>query len=700
MNRNDPDIEQKINVILERLTIDEKIGQLHQSGSYKDEEKSLLREGKIGSLLNFCGSDAVSGIQNTILGSVTKLPLLIGDDVIHGYSTGFPIPLAASCSFDLDLIEETSAIAAKEASSQGVNLIFAPMVDISRDPRWGRIAEGAGEDPYYGALVAESRVRGIQRLNERGYPQAAACPKHFVGYGAAEGGRDYDYTEISDITLYNTYLPPFRAAVGAGALAVMSSFNDVSGRPASLSSHLINGILREEMGFDGMVVSDWESVRHGIAHGIVSDDADAAEKGLKAGVDLDMNSGIYRNNIKALIENGKLTSDDLDDAVRRIIRTKFRLGSMDNGDWNIRYPAVGYKDDDSSLLRRPEYIKAARELAGKSIVLLKNSSRILPLSDGLDSIAVIGRLAVSKEDPLGCWQCKMDPENVVTILDGIKHKVRSGCEVIYAKGKDEAVNAAKMCDVAVVVLGEDCWMSGENTSKAFLDLPLEQKELLKKVAEANHRTVLVLMNGRPLTIADEAEVAGAVIEAWQLGDEMGNAVADVLFGDRNPSGRLTVSFPRSVGQIPVYYDHRSSGRPELIRYIDEQTSPLFPFGYGLSYSTFEYSNFRSTGQTVTKDTGITVMADVTNTDGPYGEEIVQMYIRDVVSDPTRPVREFKGFVRLCLAPGETGTASFRITEDILRYYGHDLRAAADKGLYRVFIGRDSNCESVLEFDLE
>ncbi|MHB8964317.1 MAG: glycoside hydrolase family 3 N-terminal domain-containing protein, partial [Saccharofermentanales bacterium] len=599
MNQSNADTEKTIDGIINNLTIDQKIGQLHQSGSYEEPEKQLLRSGEIGSLLNFCGSDAVSAIQVTILESINKIPLLIGDDAIHGYSTGFPIPLAESCSFNLKLIEESAAIAGREASSQGVNLIFAPMVDISRDPRWGRVAEGAGEDPYYGALVAGARVRGFQRDNSRGYPQVASCPKHFVGYGASEGGRDYDYTEISERTLRSTYLPPFKAAVEAGALAVMSSFNDVAGCPASLCGHLLNDVLRSELGFAGMVISDWESVQQGKAHGVAADDREAAFLGITAGVDMDMHSGIYRQHIKALIDSGRLSVDDLDRSVRRILKVKLRLGLFNGAEWNKAQPSSYCNEDYESVLRSPRHIAAAKEIAIQSIVLLKNENRLLPLPKSIASLAVIGSLAASREDPLGCWQCKTDPANVVTILKGIEEKIGADAQIVYAKGCDatefneadmaEAVRAAGQCEAAVIVLGEACNMSGENNSRAFLGLPAHQSELLSRILDVNPRTVLVLMNGRPLTIPWEDCHVDAIVEGWQLGDESGHAIADILFGDRNPSGKLTISFPRSVGQIPVYYNHRNSGRPELIRYIDEEIDPLYPFGYGLSYSSFHYS---------------------------------------------------------------------------------------------------------------
>ncbi|MHB1453469.1 MAG: glycoside hydrolase family 3 N-terminal domain-containing protein [Saccharofermentanales bacterium] len=708
---DDPDIELYDNVdeIIGQMTNDIKIGQLHQSGSYEELEKQLLRCGEIGSLLNFCGADAVSGIQNTIIESISKIPLLIGDDVIHGYSTGFPIPLAESCSFDLELIEGSAAIAGREASSQGVNLIFAPMVDIARDPRWGRVAEGAGEDPYYGALVAGARVRGFQRKNSRGYPQTASCPKHFVGYGASEGGRDYDYTEISDLTLRNTYLPPFIAAIEAGALAMMSSFNDVSGSPASLCSDLLNDVLRTELGFDGMVVSDWESVQQGKAHGVAADDSDAALLGIKAGVDMDMHSGIYRQHIQALIDSGKLTRKDLDRSVKRILQTKMRLGLFDGVEWNAPQPSVYYSEDSGSVLRAPHHIAAAREIAVRSIVLLKNEGGLLPLPKSIRSLAVIGSLAVSRQDPLGCWQCKTDSSNVVTILEGISQKTGTAVQIVYAKGCDaaecneedmaEAVRAAGQCEAAVVVLGETCYMSGENNSRAFLDLPVSQRELLRRILEVNRRTVLVLMNGRPLTLAWEDRHVDAIVEGWQLGDESGNAIADILFGDRNPSGKLTISFPRSVGQIPVYYNHRNSGRPELIRYIDEETSPLYPFGYGLSYSSFQYSDLELSSVVMGRDDTITVSVIVANTSDVAGEETVQLYIGDLVSSVTRPVRELKAFAKKLILPGEQVRIVFNITESMLRFYRHDKKLASEPGMFRIYVGTDSRAALCKEFEL-
>jgi beta-glucosidase len=716
MNQIDFTATRNIDEILSRLTIEAKIGQLHQSGSYEAEEKQLLQEGNIGSLLNFCGTDAVSEIQNIIMNSISEIPLLIGDDVIHGYSTGFPIPLAESCSFDLALMEESAAIAAKEAASQGVNLIFAPMVDVCRDPRWGRIAEGAGEDAFYGSLVARARVRGIQRKNADGYPQAAACPKHFVGYGASEGGRDYDYTEVSDVSLYNTYLPPFRAAVSEGALAVMSGFNDLSGRPVSASRYIIDEVLRNTLGFDGMVVSDWESVQHAKAHGVAADDSGAALLGIMAGVDLDMHSQIYRRSIHGLLEEGRLTMEEVDRSVRRVLEIKHRLGLFDPKTWRRSSPEQLVEDGGPSVLRLPEHQAIAREMAVRSMVLLKNEADLLPLRESTTSMAVIGELAISKDDPLGCWQCKTDSAHVVSILQGITERAGASCTVHYAggchvpqftdtkaeTGNDamirEAADLAARCDVAVVVLGEACWMSGENNSRAYLDLPVSQKDLFRQVVRANPQTILLLMNGRPLTIPEEDAMAGAVLEVWQPGDETGHAVADILFGDRNPSGRLTVTFPRTVGQIPLYYNRRNSGRPELIRYIDEKTGPLYPFGYGLSYSCFGYSAIRLSDETLTAGGSMIASVDVTNESGPAGREVVQMYIQDVVSSVTRPAREFKGFVALDLEPGETKTATFEITQDLLAYYGHDRERHTEEGVFRVWIGKDSTCTAMREFE--
>ena len=714
---NHSSLKDKIINLLKNMTLEEKIGQLVQFGSFKELEKQLVHDGEIGSLLNFCGSSEVSDIQREIMRSKCKVPLLIGDDVIHGYKTGFPIPLAESCSFDLELIEETAAVAAREAASEGVNVIFAPMVDITRDPRWGRVAEGAGEDVYYGGEVAKARVRGFQRNDWQDMPHVAACPKHYVGYGASEGGRDYDYTEISEHTLRETYLPPFKAAIDAGASIIMSSFNDFNGTPVSVSKHLIGDVLRGELGFEGMVLSDWESVLQSVEHGVSADEYEAALNGLSAGVDMDMNSGIYRSQLPRLAEDGKITLEQIDEAVGRILRVKLLLGLFENH--------RSKKELSKKIVRCEEHVKTARRMAQRSIVLLRNQEGILPLRKDLESICVIGPLADSRSDPLGCWSCKTNPDNVVTVLEGIRNRVSPQTKVIYEKGCDmddaddangaedvgdtddvndandvdkegetqvrAALEAAKDAEAVLMVLGEPAYMSGENNSRAYLDIPHPQKELLKQVREVNENIVLILMNGRPLTLTWEHEHIKGIVEAWHLGDECGNAVADVLFGDYNPSGKLTMTFPRSVGQIPIYYNRKNTGRPELIRYIDEETTPLYPFGYGLSYSNFVYKNIALSEKTLLRGQKLTVTAEIENRSDVAGEETVQLYIRDVVASVTRPVRELRDFKKLYFEPHQTRTVEFALTEEKLSFIGADLKPVVEAGEFKVYVGGDSEC---------
>ena len=695
--------EDQITRLLEKMTTAEKIGQLVQFGSFRELEEGLVDAGEIGSLLNFCGSTQVTEIQTRIMRSKCPVPLLIGDDVIHGYKTGFPIPLAESCSFDLECMEETAAIAAREAACDGVNMIFAPMVDVARDPRWGRVAEGAGEDPWYGAQVAAARVRGFQRNDWEDKPHVTACPKHYVGYAASEGGRDYSYTEISGRTLREVYLPPFEAAIKAGAGAVMSAFNDVSGDPASLSHHLLEEILRDELGFRGLVVSDWESVEQGVAHGVAENTREAVKKGLTAGVEIDMNSGIYREELPKLVADGEITAEQLDRAVRRVLRVKFALGLF-----------AQYESPESrkaAVHRCPEHVRTARKMARESIVLLENRDGLLPLSRQAKKIAVIGPLADAPGQMLGCWQCKTDKDNVVTLLQGIREacpdaeiRYEKGCPLPFEEDQsgeiDPAVELARQSGIVLLALGEPCGFCGENASRARLDLPDPQMELLRRVCEANPRTVLILMNGRPLALTRVREVAGTILEAWYLGDECGHALADVLFGDYNPSGKLTMTFPRSVGQIPLYYNHRNSGRPELIRYIDEEITPLYPFGYGLSYSKFVYQGLTLSRTALRPGETLTAAVTLRNESGRGGEEVVQLYLRDPVASVTRPVRELKGFQKIFLASGEEKTVEFTIGEEMLAFPGADGKPAAEPGEFQVFAGTDSSCTLCASFRLE
>lgn len=681
------EIEKRAYEILEKMTLEDRIGQLVQYGRLKEKEKEMVKKGQIGSFLNVYGAEKINELQDTIMKSNCKVPLLIGDDVIHGYRTIFPIPLAESCSWDLKLMEDTSAASAREASTEGINVVFAPMVDITRDPRWGRTAEGAGEDPYLGSLAAKARVRGIQRNDWCDRPYVTACPKHFLGYGAAEGGRDYGEADISERAIMETYLPPFKAALSEGAGTLMCSFNDLNGIPSTGNRHLMHDILRKKLKFDGVLISDWESIKELIFHGLAEDKKEAALKAINADVDIDMHSGSYEENLLQLVKCGKVKKSQIDSAVIRILKLKLKLGLFEK---HYIDPSLS-----KNVIRCSEHIKLAKDAARKSVVLLKNEGGILPLNKDIDSIAVIGPLSDDRADLLGCWAVKGNSDNVDTVLDAVKRKVKKDCNIIFSKGSGilepiecgvkDAVSAAKKSKVVLMVLGESADMSGENHNRAHLGIPEPQEKLLYEVLKVNKKVVLVLMNGRPLTLTWEDENVPAIVEAWHLGDESGNAVSDIIFGDYNPSGKLTMSFPRSVGQIPIYYNHKSIGRPSFKRYIDEQDSPLYPFGYGLSYTKFKYDNLKFSSKKMKIDESITVKADITNTGDFDGEEIAEFYIRDITASVTRPVRELKGFKKIYLKSKETKTVEFKITKEQLSFLDENYKPIIEPGVFKLWI---------------
>ena len=688
------DTDRKVAALLAKMTLEEKAGQLTQ---YARPKEQLVREGKVGSFLNVVGADKVNALQKVAVEqSRLGVPLLFGYDVIHGYRTIFPIPLAEACSWDPDLAEQTAAVAAKEATAAGIRWTFAPMVDIARDSRWGRIAEGSGEDPFLGAVFARARVRGFQGASLKEPTSVVACAKHYAAYGAAEAGRDYNTADISAKTLREVYLPPFKAAVDAGVGTLMSAFNDLNGTPASANRFTLTEVLRNEWGFRGFVVSDWRAIAELMVHGIAATPAQAAERALHAGVDMDMEGSIYLQNLPQLVRQGKVPRSALDEAVRRILRIKFALGLFEHP----------YTDPDreKSVLLANEHRQLAREAARKSIVLLKNDQNLLPLSKAVNSVAVIGPLADSRSDLLGCWHGQGHAEDVVSVLEGLKGKI--GTEKIrFAKGCDiqsnddsgfaDAVKLARESDVAIVVLGESAGMSGEAASRVFLGLPGVQEDLLKAVHATGKPIILVLMNGRPLTIPWAAQHVPAILETWQLGVEAGNAIADALFGDCNPGGKLTTSFPRSVGQVPIYYGHKNTGRPpsdtdkNTSRYLDSPDTPLFPFGFGLSYSQFEYRNLKLSADKMRRHGSIKVSADVTNISLREGDEIVQLYIRGLVARTTRPVRELKGFQRISLRPGQTRTVEFTLAARDLGCYDENLKYVVEPGPFKVWVAPNS-----------
>lgn len=697
------DVEQRVNSLLSQMTLEEKLGQLQQldgegNGNFRPEHVDLVRKGLLGSTLGVRGTRPTNELQRVAMTeSRLKIPLLFGFDVIHGYRTIFPIPLAEASSFDPSLAERSAAVAAQEANNVGLRWTFAPMVDIARDPRWGRITEGAGEDPFLGAAFARARVRGFQGDNYGAPDKVLACAKHWVAYGNAEGGRDYNTTDLSENTLREIYFPPFKAAVDAGVGTLMSSFNAINGVPASANAFTLTKVLRDEWKFDGFVVSDYTSVRELINHGIAANEEDAAAAALNAGVDMEMVSRSYNIFGPKLLQQKRLSQATIDEAVRRILRIKFRLGLFD-------HPYTDEAREPTALLR-PESIRLARDGAGRSMVLLKNERETLPLNKNVGSIAVIGPLADERRAPLGWWAGDGKEENTVTPLAGIKAKVSPQTKVVYAKGCEinndsitgfqEAVNLAKASDVAVVFVGESHEWAGEAASRSTLDLPGRQMELVQAIQATGKPTVLVLVNGRPLAIGWIVNNVPAILESWMGGSESGNAIADILFGDVNPGAKLPVTFPRTVGQVPIYYNHMNTGRPPeaenryTSKYIDSPWTPLFPFGYGLSYTSFKISNLQLSAPRIGANGKLTVSVEVENTGKRAGDEVVQLYIRDLVASMTRPVKELKGFQRVSLQPGEKRRVEFMLGHEQLGFWNREMRYVVEPGEFRVMVGANS-----------
>lgn len=696
-------VEQRINSLLARMTLEEKLGQLQQldgeaNGNYRPEHLELARRGLLGSTLNVRGAERTNQLQRAAVEeSRLKIPLLFGFDVIHGYRTIFPVPLGEASSWDEETIERAAMVAAREARAAGVHWTFAPMVDIARDARWGRIVEGSGEDPFLGARLARARVRGFQGTNYSAPDRVIACAKHWVGYGAAEAGRDYNTTDISEHALREIYLPPFKAALDAGVGTFMSAFNDLNGVPASANPFTLTRILRQEWKFDGFVVSDYESVKELLNHGSAANEAEAARTALDAGVEMEMVSRLYNKHLPALIREGKLSTATLDEAVRRILRIKFRLGLFER-------PYAELARESNALLSR-EHRDIARDVAARSIVLLKNERETLPLRNAPATIAVIGPLADSQKDMLGSWTGDGNVADAVTLLAGIRAKAAPGGRVIYAKGCEvdgnadtgfaEAVAAAREADVCVVAVGESAEMSGEAASRSSLDLPGRQLDLVKAVQATGKPVVVVLMNGRPLSINWIAENTPAILETWFAGTEGGHAIADVLFGTINPGGKLPVTFPRNAGQCPLYYNHKNTGRPPdaknkyTSKYLDVEWTPLYPFGYGLSYTKFRLENLQLSAQSIRPDGQLTASVDVENTGARIGDEVVQLYIRDMASSVTRPVRELKGFLRITLRPGERRRVTFRLGAEQLGFYNREMRFTVEPGEFKIFAGTNS-----------
>jgi beta-glucosidase len=711
-------ISTSVDSLLHLMTLEEKIGQLNLFTSdydvtgptIRDTYKEDIRKGKVGAIFNAYGAAYTRQLQEMAVKETRlHIPLIFGYDVIHGHQTIFPISLGEAASWDLVAIEKAARIAGAEASAQGLHWTFAPMCDIARDPRWGRMSEGAGEDTYLGSLIAAARVRGFQGKGIGETNSVMACVKHFAAYGAAQAGRDYHTVDMSDRILREVYLPPYKAAIDAGAATVMTSFNEYDGVPASGSKFLMTDILRKEWGFKGFVVTDYTSIMEMIPHGAAEDTAAAAALSLEAGVDMDMQAGFFLEALPALVKAGKIKEAAIDEAVRRILRKKFELGLFANP---YRYSDV---QREKATIMSKENLDAAREVARKSFVLLKNENKLLPLAKTTKNIALIGPLADSKRDMIGSWSAAGDWTKATTLLEGLK-AISPATGITYVRGCNinddstqyfaEAIRAAKQADVVIMAMGEAASMTGEAASRASLNLPGVQQQLLEAIYKTGKPVVVVLMNGRPLTINWIDQKIPAVLETWFAGTQAGYAIAEVLFGDYNPSGKLPVTFPRSVGQVPIFYNMKNTGRPMdpnnkyTSKYLDESNAPLYPFGYGLSYTSFQYGDILlATNEMSEKDT-LTVSCSITNTGSFAGEEVVQLYIRDRVGSVTRPVKELKGFQKLMLRAGESKEVTFQLSAKDLSFYRRDMTFGAEPGKFDVFIGGNSRDVKTASFVLK
>ncbi|NBP70210.1 MAG: beta-glucosidase BglX [Cytophagia bacterium] len=731
-------IDNRVDSLMALMTLEEKIGQLNlpSAGDFVTGQASnsdiakKIEQGLVGGLFNIKSVSRIKEIQKiAVEKSRLKIPLIFGMDVIHGYQTEFPIPLALSSTWDMALIERTARIAAIEASADGINWTFSPMVDISRDPRWGRVAEGSGEDPFLGYHIAKAMVRGYQGDDLAANNTILSCVKHFALYGAAEAGRDYNTTDMSEMRMFNDYMLPYKGAVEAGVGSVMTSFNDVNGVPASGNKWLTTEVLRNQWGFDGFVVTDYTSINEMVAHGI-GDLQQVTAQALNAGVDMDMVGEGMLTTLKKSMEEGKVTQAQIDEACRRILKAKFQLGLFDD-------PYRYCDESRANEIFTPENRAFAREVAAKSIVLLKNENNLLPLSKN-KSIALIGPLADAKENMVGTWAVATDFTKAISLREGLQNALSEKAIIHYAKGSNlsedesfeqratmfgktlhrdsrttqellqEALRAAAKADVIVAALGEAAEMSGESSSRTNLEIPDTQKELLKALLKTGKPVVLVLFNGRPLSITWENANVPAIVNAWFGGTEAGNAIADVLFGDVNPSGKLTATFPQNVGQVPLYYAHKTTGRPlaegkwfEKFKsnYLDVSNEPLYAFGYGLSYTTFSYGEVKLSSTSITQNDSLKISCTITNTGAREGEEIVQLYVQDVVGSVTRPVRELKGFEKIKLKAGESKDVTFTIGKQELSFYNQQLKFAAEPGAFKVFVGGDSNTKNGATFEL-
>ncbi len=732
-------IDQRVDSVLSQLTLDEKIGQLNlpSAGAFTTGEAESsdiakkIEQGQVGGLFNIKTAASIREVQKiAVEKSRTKIPLLFGMDVIHGYESVFPIPLGLSCSWDMALIERSARIAATEASADGINWTFSPMVDVSRDPRWGRISEGNGEDPFIGSEIAKAMVRGYQGKDFSGNNTIMSCVKHYALYGAIEAGRDYNTVDMSHQRMYNEYFPPYKAAIDAGAGSIMASFNEIDGVPATANKWLLTDVLRKEWGFNGFVVSDYTGVSEMIEHGI-GDLQTVSARALDAGLDMDMVSEGFLTTLAKSVKDGKITEKQIDEACRRIVKAKFELGLFDNP----------YKYCDEKRSKTEIYTAAnraeARSTAAQSFVLLKNDKNILPLKKS-GTIALVGPLADAKENMTGTWSVAARFSESISVLSGLQKATEGKAKVVYAKGANldadevletnstmfgkglhrdkrsstellnEAVRIAKGADVIVAAVGEAAEMSGEAASRTTIEIPETQKELLKALLKTGKPVVLVLFTGRPLVLKWEQENVPAILNTWFGGSEAGDAIADVLFGDVNPSGKLTTTFPQHVGQVPIYYAHKNTGRPlaegkwfQKFRsnYLDVSNEPVYPFGYGLSYTQFEYGEIQLSKSKMTADDSLQASVTVTNTGALEGKEVVQLYIRDMVGSVTRPVKELKGFQKITLKPGESKQVTFTIGKNQLGFYHQDLTWGAEPGDFQVMIGGNSRDVKQVVFTL-
>lgn len=727
-------VEAKVDSVLALMTLEEKVGQLVQyNGSWdltgpasemnNKQKEENLKAGKVGAMLNVLSVDATREAQKLVMeNSRLQIPLMFGYDVIHGYTTIFPVPLAETASWDLEAMERTAEIAALESAANGVNWTFSPMIDVSRDARWGRIMEGSGEDPYLTSKVAVAKVKGYQSEDLANPRSIAATAKHFAGYGFGEAGRDYNTVHIGENELHNTILPPFKAAADAGVATFMNAFNDIDGIPATGHKTLQRDILKRDWDWNGFVVSDWGSIPEMIAHGVAKDKKEAAKIALNAGSDMDMEGGAYESSLVSLVEEGEVSEDYIDDAVKRVLRVKFKLGLFDDP----------YLYSNANLLDQisfEEHKAVARDVAKKSIVLLKNEENLLPIKESVQNIAVIGPLADDKDTPIGNWRAQGEANSAISLLEGLENNISEDVKVTYAKGADlgvgersflmpleinktdksgfeEAIKTASEADMVIMALGEDAFQTGEGRSQVEVGLAGVQQELLEEIYKVNQNIVLVLINGRPLEITWASENIPAIVEAWQLGSESGNAIADVLLGDYNPSGKLPVSFPRAVGQEPLYYNQKSTGRPSnpthvtYSGYTDEKKDALYPFGFGLSYTNFEYGDLQLSSEEMEVEGTIQASITLKNTGDVEGKEIVQLYLRDLVASTTRPVKELKGFEAVSLAPGESKTVTFEINEEMLQFYNANRKWEAEAGEFEVFIGGNSRDLQKATFSLK